>query len=135
MSGAGYLGFRQLQALPTDPGALLKKLSGDARNVAASRRTEVVVESLRAGIDDATLLPDLGAAIYRAMAELPGVRVVDHIKDAAGRAGVGLTFEGAPKGYGRVFDSSSLVCLGTTDAALMEVGVADRTGEVPAGSS
>ncbi|WP_326731267.1 CU044_5270 family protein [Streptomyces phaeochromogenes] len=135
MSGAGYLAFRRLQALPTDPDALLKKLSGDARNVEESRLTEVIVENLGTVIDDATLLPDLSAAIYRAMARLPGVRVVDHVKDAAGREGVGLTFEGAPKGYAWVFDSSSLVHLGTTDAALMEVGVADKAGEVPAGSS
>jgi len=134
MNGTGYLTFRQLQSLPTDPDALLKKLSGDAKNVEASRVTEVVVENLGAMIDDATLLPDLSAAIYRAMAKLPGVRVVAHVKDAAGREGVGLTFKGAAKGYAWVFDSSSLVYLGTTDAALMEVGVVDRTGEMPVGS-
>ena len=135
MSGVGYLTFRQLQALPTDPDALLKKLSGDTENVTAARRTEVVVENLGAVIDEATLLPDLGAAIYRAMAELPGVRVVDHVKDAAGREGVGLTFKGAPRGYAWVFNASSLGYLGTTDAALMGVGVADKAGEVPVSSS
>ena len=133
MKGTGYLTFHQLQALPTDPDALLKKFSGDAGNVTAARRTEVVVENLGAVIDEATLLPDLSAAIYRAAAKLPGVSVVDHVKDAAGREGVGLTFKGAPKGYAWVFDSSSLVYLGTTDAALLGVGVTDRTGEVPAG--
>ncbi|MGW3291796.1 CU044_5270 family protein [Streptomyces sp. NPDC001002] len=135
MYGTGYLTFRQLQALPTDPDALLRKLFGDAEKVKASRRTEVVVENLGTMIDNATLLPDLSAALYRATAELPGVRVVDHVKDAAGREGVGLTFKGAAKGYAWVFDPSSLVYLGTTDAALMEVGVVDRTGEVPGGSS
>jgi hypothetical protein len=134
MTGAGYLTFRQLQALPTDPDTLLKKLSGDA-GVSASRRTEVVVENVGAILDDATLLPDLSAALYRAVAELPGVRVVDHVKDAAGRAGVGLTFNGAPKGYAWVFDSTGLDYLGTTDAALIEVGVADTTGEAPATTS
>lgn len=133
--GTGYLTFRQLQALPTDPDALLKKLSGDAKNVEASRVTEVVVENLGAILDDATLLPDLSAALYRATAKLPGVRVVDHIKDAAGREGVGLTFDGAPKGYAWVFDSSSLVYLGTTESALLGIGVADKTGEVPVSSS
>ncbi|WP_033285691.1 CU044_5270 family protein [Streptomyces sp. NRRL F-525] len=133
MKGTGYLTFHQLQDLPTDPDALLKKFSGDAGNVTAARRTEVVVENLGAVIDEATLLPDLSAAIYRAAAKLPGVTVVDHVKDAAGREGVGLTFKGAPKGYAWVFDSSSLVYLGTTDAALLGVGVTDRTGEVPAG--
>ena len=131
MKGTGYLTFRQLQALPTDPDALLKKFSGDAGNVTAARRTEVVVENLGAVIDEATLLPDLSAAIYRAAGKLPGVTVVDHVKDAAGREGVGLTFKGAPKGYAWVFDSSSLVYLGTTDAALLGVGVTDKTGEVP----
>ncbi|MFD3376764.1 MULTISPECIES: CU044_5270 family protein [unclassified Streptomyces] len=135
MYGAGYLTFRQLQALPTDPDALLKKLYGDVENAESSRRTEFVVENLGSFIDNATLLPDLSAAIYRAMAKLPGVRVVDHIKDAAGREGVGLTFEGAPKGYAWVFDSSSLVYLGTTDSALMKVGVADKASEVPGSSS
>ncbi|MFI5885195.1 CU044_5270 family protein [Streptomyces sp. NPDC051554] len=135
MKGTGYLTFRQLQALPTDPDALLKKFSADAGNVTAARRTEVVVENLGAIIDEATLLPDLSAAIYRATAELPGVSVVDHVKDAAGREGVGLTFKGAPKGYAWVFDSSSLVYLGTTDAALLGVGVADKTGEAPVSSS
>ncbi|WP_405992717.1 CU044_5270 family protein [Streptomyces sp. NBC_00986] len=135
MKGTGYLTFRQLQALPTDPDALLKKFSADAGNVTAVRRTEVVVENLGAVIDEATLLPDLSAAIYRATAELPGVSVVDHVKDASGREGVGLTFKGAPKGYAWVFDSSSLVYLGTTDAALLGVGVTDKTGEAPVSSS
>ncbi|MFD8001587.1 CU044_5270 family protein [Streptomyces mirabilis] len=135
MVGTGYLTFRQLQALPTDPDELLKKLSGDAKNVEASRVTEVVVENLGAILDDATLLPDLSAALYRATAELPGVRVVDHVKDAAGREGIGLTFDGAPKGYAWVFDSSSLVHLGTTKSALLGIGVTDKTGEVPVSSS
>jgi hypothetical protein len=135
MSGVGYLTFRQLQALPTDPDALLKKLYGDAKGVESSRYTETVVENLGAIIDNATLLPDLSAAIYRAMAKLPGVRVVDHVKDAAGREGVGLTFQDSSKGYAWVFDSSSLVYLGTTKSALLEIGVADKTGEVPVSSS
>lgn len=135
MKGTGYLTFRQLQALPTDPDALLKKFSVDAGNVTAARRTEVVVENLGAIIDEATLLPDLSAAIYRATAKLPGVSVVDHVKDASGREGVGLTFKGAPKGYAWVFDASSLVYLGTTDAALLGVGVTDKTGEAPVSSS
>jgi hypothetical protein len=135
MRGVGYLTFRQLQALPTDPDALLKRLYGDAGNVEPSRRAETALENIGVIIDSATLLPDLSAAIYRAMAELPGARVVDHAKDAAGRTGVGLTFTDSPEGYAWVFDSSSLVYLGTTRTALLQVGVTDRKGEEPAGSS
>lgn len=62
-------------------------------------------------------------------------RVVDHVRDAAGRPGVGLAFEGAPEGYAWVFDSSSLVYLGTTETALLDVGVTDRKGEAPRASA
>ncbi|KPI08862.1 hypothetical protein OK074_3386 [Actinobacteria bacterium OK074] len=130
MIGVGYLTFRQLQALPTDPDALLKKFSGDVEGSQA-RRTEWIVENVGAILDDATLLPDLSAAIYRAMAGLSGVGVVEHVKDAAGREGVGLTFAGAPKGYAWVFDATSLKYLGTTKSALLDAGVADKRGEVP----
>ncbi|MFD0312688.1 CU044_5270 family protein [Streptomyces flavalbus] len=129
--GTGYLTYRQLEDLPTEPDALLKRLYGDAENVEPGRRAEVVIENVGVIIDGATLLPDLSAALYRAMAELPGARVVEHVKDAAGRAGVGLTFEGSPDGYAWVFDSSSLVYLGTTKTALLEVGVTDKKGEAP----
>ncbi|MEV0910794.1 hypothetical protein [Streptomyces hokutonensis] len=40
---------------------------------------------------------------------------------------------GDPDAFGQLFDSSSLVYRGTTVAALLGVGVADRAGEVPAG--
>ncbi|MGW1714218.1 CU044_5270 family protein [Streptomyces sp. NPDC002156] len=135
MGGTGYPFFKQLQALPTDPDALLARFYADADNVPVNRRPEVVIENLGAFIDEATLLPDLSAAIYRALAKLPGVRVVDHVKDASGREGVGLTFKGSSKGYAWVFDSSSFVYLGTTDAALIEVGVVDKVGQVPANSA
>ncbi|MEU6254441.1 CU044_5270 family protein [Streptomyces sp. NPDC047043] len=134
MYGSGYLTFRQLEALPTDPDALLKRLYGDTR-MGPARRLEIALENIGAIIDNATLLPDLSAALYRAMAKLPGAHVVDHVKDAAGREGVGLTFEGASAGSVWVFDPSSLVYLGTTRSALLDIGVADRKGEAPTGSS
>lgn len=133
MMGSGYLTFRQLQALPTDPDALLKRLYDDT-GTEPSRRVEVARENIGAIIDDATLLPELSAGLYRAMAKLPGVHVKNHVKDAAGRDGVGLTFEGAPEGFAWVFDPSSLVYLGTTRSALLDIGVADKKGEAPVSS-
>jgi len=76
------------------------------------------------------------AAAQKALSRMRrGEREVFTLCVREGREGVGLTFEGAPKGYAWGFDSSSLVHLGTSDAALMEVGVADKAGEAPAGSS
>ncbi|WP_328430343.1 CU044_5270 family protein [Streptomyces sp. NBC_00443] len=134
MYGTGYLTFRQLQALPTDPDALLKRLYSDTR-MPPNRRLPIALGNFGSFIDNATLLPDLSAGLYRAMAKLPGAHVVDHVKDAAGREGIGLTFKGAPESATWVFDSSSLVYLGTTRSALLDIGVADKTGEAPVSSS
>ncbi|MET8468708.1 CU044_5270 family protein [Streptomyces sp. NPDC004856] len=133
MSGVPYLTFRELRALPTDPDALLKKLYRDTKGV-QSDRTEAVVEYIRVILGQATLLPDLGAALYRATARLPGVRVVRNVEDAAGRKGIGLAFAGSRDHVTWVFDRSSLAYLGTTRTALLEVGVADQKGRAPKGS-
>ncbi|MFD8095186.1 CU044_5270 family protein [Streptomyces malaysiensis] len=134
MVGTGYLTFRQLQALPTDPDALLKKLES-GNGVVKSRLTETVFENVGAILDQATLLPDLSAALYRAVAKLPDVRVVKNVKDGAGRTGIGLTYTDRRNpskttgGYW-VFDSKSLAYLGTDRSALLDVAVADDKGEV-----
>ncbi|MGH1552798.1 hypothetical protein ACRAWF_14400 [Streptomyces sp. L7] len=66
------------------------------------------MENLGAVVDEATLLPDLSAAIYRALAELPGGERRGPRQGRGGTQGVGLTFKDAPQGYAWVFDSSSL---------------------------
>ncbi|MFG1663876.1 CU044_5270 family protein [Streptomyces sp. Y7] len=137
--GAAYLTFRHLQALPTDPDALLKKLKSDS-GVEKSRLTETVFENVGVILDQATLLPDLSAALYRAVAKLPDVRVVENVKDGAGRPGIGLTYSGADGSSENasghwVFDAKSLTYLGTTKSALLEVGVADNKGGLPGSST
>ncbi|MEU8872653.1 CU044_5270 family protein [Streptomyces javensis] len=134
--GAGYLTFRELQALPTDPDALLRKLES-GNGVVKSRLTETVFENVGAILDQATLLPDLSAALYRAVAKLPDVRVVKNVKDGAGRTGIGLTYTNrgdsskTTKGYW-VFDANSLAYLGTDRSALLDVAVTDDKGKVTA---
>ncbi|MFJ7071361.1 CU044_5270 family protein [Streptomyces sp. NPDC098781] len=138
MSGVPYLTFRQLQALPTDPDALLKKLRSGS-GVSESRVTETVFENVGVILDQATLLPDLSAALYRAVAELPDVHVVENVKDGAGRTGVGLTYTSKGSSGGTnatwVFDSKSLTYLGTSKSALLDVGVVDGKGETDSRSS
>ncbi|MGA6157754.1 CU044_5270 family protein [Stenotrophomonas sp. NPDC087984] len=126
--------FRQLQALPTDPDALLKKLKSDS-GVVKSRLTETVFENVGAILDQATLLPELNAALYRAVAKLPDVRVVENVKDGAGRTGIGLTYARQKKPYTTtseywVFDAKSLAYLGTDTSALQDAAVADEKGKV-----
>lgn len=126
--------FRELQALPTDPDALLARIyagtKGDERT-----RQGAVLEKIGDMLPDATLLPALDAALYRAAAKVPGVSVVTHAKDSTGRTGIGLSFnekeDDGPTVW--VFDTDSLDFLGSADEALLDVGVADRPGETPAG--
>ncbi|MER8158059.1 hypothetical protein [Streptomyces sp. NPDC094472] len=71
------------------------------------------------------------------MAKLPDVRVVENVKDGAGRTGIGLTYAHRTKpsrttsGYW-VFDSKSLVYLGTDTSALLDAAVTDEKGKVTA---
>ncbi|MGP3944617.1 CU044_5270 family protein [Streptomyces sp. 6N106] len=125
---------RQLEALPTDPDALLKKLKSDS-GVVKSRLTETVFENVGAILDQATLLPEFNAALYRAVAKLPDVRVVENVKDGAGRSGIGLTYTHREKRYRTttecwVFDAKTLTYLGTDTSALLDVAVTDEKGKV-----
>ncbi|MFF7979927.1 hypothetical protein ACFZDK_12470 [Streptomyces sp. NPDC007901] len=94
-----------------------------------------MLEKIGDMLPDATLLPALDAALYRAAAKVPGVSVVVHAKDYTGRTGIGLSFK-EKENDGRtvwVFDTDSLDFLGSTDEALLDVGVTDKAGETPAG--
>lgn len=51
-----------------------------------------VFENIGVVLDESTLLPDLSAALYRAVAKFPGVRVVESVKGGAGLTGIGLTY-------------------------------------------
>ncbi|WP_069764444.1 CU044_5270 family protein [Streptomyces sp. LUP47B] len=123
--------FRELQALPTDPDALLEKIYAGTRGEGQTRES-AALEKIGDMLADATLLPELDAALYRAAARIPGVSVVTDAKDYTGRSGIGLSFEERDGRTVWVFDKNSLDFLGTADEALLAVGVTDKTGETPA---
>lgn len=123
--------YRELQALPTDPDALLKNIYASTKGEGQTRQS-AALEKIGDLLPDATLLPELDAALYRAAAKIPGVSVVPDAKDYTGRPGIGLTFKERDDRTVWVFDKNSLAFLGSTDEALLDVGVADETGETPA---
>ncbi|MFJ9099367.1 CU044_5270 family protein [Streptomyces sp. NPDC102405] len=123
--------FRELQALPTDPDALLEKIYAGTRGEGQTRES-AALEKIGDMLADATLLPELDAALYRAAARIPGVSVVTDAKDYTGRSGIGLSFKERDGRTVWVFDEKSLDFLGTADEALLAVGVTDKTGETPA---
>ncbi|MEV0382071.1 CU044_5270 family protein [Nonomuraea sp. NPDC050643] len=92
---------QKLRALPTDPKRLLAKVTGDRHWIDwpveegvpkvvepdASRAYRVITLYLsRYGV----MPPKLEAAMFRALALIPGIRIEQGIPDAAGRRGLGV---------------------------------------------
>ncbi|MGW3418782.1 CU044_5270 family protein [Streptomyces phaeochromogenes] len=120
--------LREVEALPTDPDALLRRIYADA---GGEDRPGRALERIGQMLDQATLLPEAGAALYRAAARIPGVSVVENAEDHAGRSGIGLGFEERGERHVWVFDEESLTYLGSDRSALLATGVVDRIGETP----
>jgi hypothetical protein len=83
-------GYRQLAALPTDPGALLRWAYGQAENVTGAGLTEHgdVYAIFNGMLRGNVLPPDLEAAIFRALKQVPGVRLTE--LDVLGRPAYSL---------------------------------------------
>jgi hypothetical protein len=148
--------------LPTDPGAMLRYLhrTGSDGAVAAVpadlppeirafvRAQDVLVASLTA--------PAVQAAVFRALARVPGVTVARAVPDAAGRRGVAVTLSGGGIGTQLIFDPATSRYLGSntvaadpatafgeitvrglkvgdvlSQTAILRVAVVDRAGELP----
>ncbi|WP_020659878.1 CU044_5270 family protein [Amycolatopsis benzoatilytica] len=73
------------------------------------------------------LAPQSRAAMYNAVAEVPGLTAVENAKDPAGRAGIGVSWQGTTL----VFDPATHAYLGTTAEALVGYGIVDRPGQLP----
>nr|WP_062340789.1 CU044_5270 family protein [Herbidospora sakaeratensis] len=88
--------------LPTDPARLLDhvkndpvwKADGEHEDARAFRVFSVFL------YQEVPLPPKLRGAMFRALAEIPGVRVDAGVRDAAGRTGIGVAFEGDVPGSG-----------------------------------
>jgi hypothetical protein len=88
--GSGSLTYRQVLNFPTTPSAVLKLVTGglpgdsDAPN-ALTDLTNVLVQ--------VPLLPAARAAVFRAMAQLPGVKYIGAARDPLGRSGVAFAID------------------------------------------
>ncbi|SNT48873.1 hypothetical protein SAMN05216276_105020 [Streptosporangium subroseum] len=116
----------KLRALPTDPRKLLAKVTGDRHWIeggyeegvpkstepADARAYRVIMIYLsRYG----SMPPRLEAAMFRALALIPGVRIEQGVRDAAGRSGLGVWRElpgGAPYRDYHILDPGTYRYLG-----------------------
>jgi len=63
-------------------------------------------------LDQSIAPPAVSAALYRAAALIPGVTVVQHVKDAIGRPGVAVAFAFRGTTSEWIFDCKTLLWLG-----------------------
>lgn len=86
--------YKFLTTLPTDPDRLLALIRQSRKAVVGQGKTvdldQSVFETIGTLIHRALLPPGLAAALYRAAAKIPGVRIVRDTVDATGRHGIGV---------------------------------------------
>jgi hypothetical protein len=121
--------YRELQALPTEPDALYRKIWADTEGQGPTHE-KAALEAIGGMLNEAALLPQVDAGLYRAAAKIPGVSVVEHAEDAAGPARHQLAFGDGDDRDVRVFNRTTLHYLGSDEVALLDV-VVDKIGEAP----
>lgn len=92
-AGGTSLTWDQLYALPTDPAKLEPVLRSDIKGAGPNPTAElytIVGDLLR----ESPAPPALREALYEVAANIPGVKVVGHYKDALGRTGTAVERDG-----------------------------------------
>ncbi|GAA2870815.1 hypothetical protein GCM10010517_31080 [Streptosporangium fragile] len=92
MAGRGMT-FEQIQGLPADPAALKARVTEAVREGAPTGALDgVVADALSGLLWSKPSPPDVRAAAYRALAELPNVRYLGEAVDERGRKGAAFSF-------------------------------------------
>lgn len=134
--GWGDPTYRFLQSLPADPRTLLTRIYAATRGHGQSPDQEAFT-AIGDMLREAVAPPGTSAALYRAAALIPGVRVVPHVMDIAGQPGVGIQLASGPVW---IFDAHTLQWLGENDGSVhgnatgsvvLKRSIVDRPGQVP----
>ncbi|MEV7010474.1 CU044_5270 family protein [Streptosporangium sp. NPDC051022] len=117
LAGDG-LNYERLAQLPTDPAALLEWLYARQED-----RDPLRAFSQIQGLMSETVIPPATrAALYRATALIPGVRLVPASVDAADREGMAVAFDADGERVEWIFDKGTLAFLGTRDYLIADSG-------------
>lgn len=143
--------YRFLQSLPTDPAQLLKLIYAQTKGQGPSPDSEAF-EAIGAALREQIAPPAVTAALYRAAAMIPGVRVIEDVVDVTGRHDLAVALDNQIAANEWLFDKSSLDYVGEQTVSLkadsfgpagtiegtqiiLDRAIVDRAGEVPTGSS
>ena len=155
--GWGDPTYRFLQSLPTDPRTLLNMIYAATKGAGQSPDQEAFT-TIGDMLREAVAPPDISAALYRAAALIPGVRVVPHVTDILGRSGIGVQFARKviqspapgvpyreiydPNGPIWIFHPRTLLWMGENDGSLhgkamgevvLNRAIVDHLGQLPGG--
>jgi hypothetical protein len=155
--GWGAPTYRFLQSLPTDPHTLLNMIYAATKGQGQSPDQEAFT-TIGDMLREAVAPPDVSAALYRAAALIPGVRVIPRATDILGQAGIGVQFARRviqspapgvpyretfdPNGPTWIFNPRTLLWIGENDGTLhgkvmgsvvLKRAIVDRLGQLPGG--
>ncbi|MCG5212794.1 CU044_5270 family protein [Streptosporangium sp. KLBMP 9127] len=85
--------FEEIQRLPADPAALTDVVAETVRQERADSPEGVLADALSGLLWSKPTPPDVRAAAYRALADLPGVRYLGTSADQRGRPGAAFSFD------------------------------------------
>lgn len=152
--GLWYPTYAWLASLPADSDAMLDLLYGQITVEEGESKDEAVFRTIGDLLGTVIMPPATASALYKAVAKVPGITWIPDAVDAAGRHGIGITRKdsGSATRSVLIFDRETLAYIGSqayfvgngaeargtaSDVlfgidAVMERGVVDRHGEVPA---
>ncbi|MER6826550.1 CU044_5270 family protein [Streptosporangium sp. NPDC000563] len=84
--------FEQIRELPADPAALKDRISSMVRGAPRGSDSGVLADALSGLLWSKPSSPEVRAAAYRALAELPNVRYLGTARDERGRKGAAFSF-------------------------------------------
>jgi hypothetical protein len=131
--------YAGLETLPTDPATLLAYIDAHYQpifKIAPDTTASIEWDGLRQILTDNVVVPPkLGAAIFRAAAMLPGIRLFRNVTDAAGGRGIAVA---APLGPPRepwlldelIFDPGTYRFIGSQIVVVRTIGKQARRGTV-----
>ncbi|MFF7858074.1 CU044_5270 family protein [Streptomyces sp. NPDC007904] len=143
--------YAWLAGLPTESGALLALLREQVVPADGQSVDHAVFDVIGELLHETIVPPPVAAALYRVAADLPGVTGGGDAVDAAGRSGIGITFDDGRSATRNewIFDRDTFAFLGDRtyftgrgkrpdvlfhSSAVLQRAVVDRLGEQPSGT-
>lgn len=114
--GGSIVDWNGLDSLPTDPVALRTRLLSDTAET-SRRPDDVLVTMITDLLVESPASPELRAALWQVVSQVPDVRLVGNVTDTAGRPGVAVEQTVDHGSYG--FETRRLV-VDTNDGRLLE---------------